>query len=460
MHGPKANLNFSNFILSDGAIMHRSFPFPPIPESLIMLDLNSYHGLTHINENLYSVPLESIDVKSFANQDSKDFSFVNPRIIAETFDDAPIGLNDADMEYLKTSIQQKGLLTPLIGRTIGNKIHLINGHRRFIAINTLLKEEAVCFDNFSMKHMPAKNLYKNVQMKIFEGANDIEAYIIAFEEDKTKVKFGLGVEYKFVDCCLNTKVPEEKILEMTGNSQTWLDSVKSLLSKLNGDSNSDKDILDALFMNKMSIGAAKALADISDPQQRTSEYINACKSAIADAEFKKDKIEKQLKNIKKKQDNVKAQGVILESLGDIQGKKTADQILEEALAEEKLIKSKQSNISPVVTAHNLSNSSVGPRNGKKNKQKKDVNTNLIQQDSSPSAEENKSDISISKTYLVNEWLKKISNIENNQIDSIEVDEFVVEITTDLVNSLINDQDCNDFILYWSKEIRRKRKFAD
>jgi hypothetical protein len=416
------------------------------------------NDIKKVNGNLFLVPFNLIDKDTFNPSDDEDFIFLNPRIICETYDTNPIGLEIEDMEYLKTSIQQKGLLTPLIARFKDNRICLINGHRRYLAIQRLIQNNDICFDNNKNSNDPASQIYSHVLVKVFSDANEIDSYVLAFEEDKTKVKFGLGVEYKFVEFCLQRKVPDEKIINMTGNTSSWLDGVKQLFEKLNGDCPIDNEIRDAIYTNKMSIGAAKSLADIEDPQERKKEFHNAFMRAEEEASVKRVKLEKQLKNINKKIDSVKAQSIICGTAGDLQGKQSADDILNEVLAEEKEIQNKQKSISPVVTANN-----VGPRNAKSNKknQQQKKKQEKEKEEEQQDTESNKdTSISISKNFLVQNWLNNISNIQNSEIDGIVIDSALLEVTTDLINSLINDQSCEDFLVYWSKELRRKSKFAE
>jgi hypothetical protein len=364
-------------------------------------------------------------------------------------------MDQDNMDFLRNSISQKGLLTPLIARYTGKKLSLINGHRRYLAIKSLIDADELCFDNHLCIQRPAKELYKNVLVKIFNEANEIEAYILAFEEDKTKVKFGQGVEYKFVDYCIQKGISDDKIIQMTGNSQTWLDGVKNLLQKLNGDCPSDSEILEAVFTSKMSIGAAKIFADIEDPSERTKEFRLATAEAEKEAEVKRDKLDKQLKNNKKKQDTAKAKGTICQSFGDVDGKKSADDILEEFLQEEKEIKSKQQNVSPIITAGTLGaiSGNIGPRSAKSSKTKKDKKNNKEETDAKP---EN----SIKKEILVKNWLDIIAQIDDNKLNDIEVDDFVVDIARDLITSLINDQNCEEFLAYWSSEAKMKFKLVE
>lgn len=411
-------------------------------------------GARQVSENLFEVPFDNISEQTFVTDDSEDFDFSNPRTMFESIHANPNGMDEESMAFLTTSICQKGLLTPLIARYTNGNLTLINGHRRYLALKSLIQNNAKCFDNHRCIFVDAKDLYKNVLVKIFNQANEIEAYILAFEEDKTKVKFGQGVEYKFVDYCLNKNIPDDKIIQMTGNSAAWLEGVKTLLTKLSDECPVNSEILDAVYSGKMSIGAAKILADIESSEDRIQEYKQATQEAEKEALHKKGKLEKQLKNNLKKQDTAKAKSTICETFGDHDGKKSADDILESFLAEEKEIKTKQQNISPVITAATLGsvNGNVGPRNGKTKKNKKDA-SNKKESDVS----ENDKDF---KQLLVENWLQVLAKVEEDKLGELEVDSFVVDLTRDLVTSLINDQSCEEFLSYWSTEARMKFRLAE
>ena len=50
------------------------------------------HNLEKLSGNLYLVPFNFIDRETFSPTDDEDFLFLNPRIICETYDTNPIGL--------------------------------------------------------------------------------------------------------------------------------------------------------------------------------------------------------------------------------------------------------------------------------------------------------------------------------------------------------------------------------
>jgi hypothetical protein len=418
-----------------------------------------------VSDNLYSVSFGTIKKNSFQIGDV-GFDFSNPRILCDSFNNSPVGMDTDEMEYLKESIKRKGLLTPLIGRLQNDEITLINGHRRYLAIEQLIKENADCYDLKTGNIVPAGKLYEDVLIRLFDNVNDIDSYHLAFEEDKTKVKFGHGVEYKFVDYCMDKNIDDSKILLMTGNTQAWLDNVKALLNKINGDHPIDQEIRDCIFNEKMSIAAAKILADISDPEEKTKAFKDAYKCAEEEANAKIEKLNKQLKTIRKRQDTAKAQTLICAKNNDIDGLKSAEDILEEGLQAETEILTKQQSISPVITTHNIpASNSIGPRASKSKGAKKDtpVKAEPVKAEdvvSNDQKDESLGDMVISKPVLTKEWLGTIEKIKDNELEGIQIDKLVLDITRDLIVSLINDQSCADFLIHWSKELRRNIRIAE
>ena len=220
------------------------------------------------------------------------------------------------------------------------------------------------------------------------------------------------------------------------------------------------------------VSLMKILADIENPEDKLTAFKDAQQAAQAEATAKIEKIDKQIKNIRKKQDIAKAQSMICAKNNDQDGVKSAEDILEEGLLAETELLSKQQSVTPIITTHNLasSNNNIGPRAGKiasKNKSEKATKSESSKevQEGKPAIEEDKSfsknisELAISKTTLVENWLGTIDKVADGELEGISLDSFVVEIARDLIVSILNDQSCSDFLIHWSKESRRGSKFA-
>ena len=250
-------------------------------------------SLTKLADNFYQVDFAAVIVETPDADESDSLKFVNPRSIDSNVADS-IGFGVEDMEQLKESIRTKGLLNPLMGRIkevkgqdgVLQKVSLINGHRRYAAIGELLEADAPCFDPVTRQTVNAKSLYKQILFKIFDAQDDFECYILAFEEDRTKVKFGSGTEAKFVQHCRSRMIPDDQILKMTGNSPEWLQNTYSLIDSLIN----DEVILNHWFNCKIDRGLTKHLSSIENVEERHEKMYSAISNAQERYNIKLEKI--------------------------------------------------------------------------------------------------------------------------------------------------------------------------
>lgn len=267
----------------------------------------AYDGaLIKVADNFYQVDFSAVIVEAPDADESDSLKFVNPRSIDSTVAES-IGFGTEDMEQLKESIRTKGLLNPLMGRIkeskgedgICQKVSLINGHRRYAAISELLNADAPCFDPATRQTVNAKSLYKQIPFKIFDAQDEFECYILAFEEDRTKVKFGSGTEAKFVQHCRSRMISDDQILKMTGNSPEWLQNTYGLIDSLID----DEVVLNHWFNGKIDRGLTKHLSTIENSEERHAQM----HSAIANAQERfQSKMEKLDASIDSKIDKIEA----------------------------------------------------------------------------------------------------------------------------------------------------------
>lgn len=250
-------------------------------------------GYSVMGDNFYKVSLNAIVVENIVHDESDSLKFYNPRIIDATDSDVA-GLGEEDIASIRESIRSSGLMTPLIGRfkkTQENGEHttvvsVINGHRRFQAIKQLVEQNIPCFDPKTKETVPASELYANIPFKIFDVSDDVECYLLSFQEDKTKVKFGSGTEARFVQHCRSKFIGDNEILKMTGNSAVWLQDTFALLDSLTNDTH----VLNAFFNGRIDRGLAKHLASIADIETRHRLMADAIGAAIERFEVKQEKI--------------------------------------------------------------------------------------------------------------------------------------------------------------------------
>jgi hypothetical protein len=395
-------------------------------------------GVIKLSDNFYKVDINNIIVEKTSDEmdddnSSSDIAFMNPRSFTETFEYSANGCSTEEINSLKKSIQERGLLTALIGRVKDNKVHLINGHRRLLAIKELMRDQAECYDQSSRSRVSANELYSQIFIRLYEGINELDCYVMAFEEDKTKVKFGAGTEYKFVQYCREKKISDDKMLEMTGNNEQWLDNVKSLLDKLS----EDYDILDALFSNRMNISAAKKLSMFESRAERLQAFKEACQKAEQETDLKKKKQTKSIVSTKKKIENALAEKAQASHSGDVSAEEAADALIENYRQQEVKQKEAIEQIEPRVTGRNIIAPPARTNIGKREKKV-----------SKPSEKVSIGDQGISYTDIVSKWIHPIEKmlLEGNA----PIQPIVLDFAKELLNSVIeNQEDCEDFLNKWT-----------
>lgn len=242
-------------------------------------------GINKISDNFYHVDFASVYIEAGDKEDCDNLHFVNPRTIDCAVAES-VGFSTEEMQQLQESIRTRGLLTPLMGRfkDVGREngdqqrvISLINGHRRYEAISNLVKDNVPCYDPATKQTINARTLYSQIPFKVFDASDDFECYILAFEEDRTKVKFGSGTEARFVQHCRSRMIDDAQILKMTGNSNEWLQATYALIDSLVDDS----VVLNNFFNGKIDRGLAKHLASVQDIGERHEMMVGAIDNAEA-----------------------------------------------------------------------------------------------------------------------------------------------------------------------------------
>jgi hypothetical protein len=250
-------------------------------------------GHVSLGDGFYRVSINSIVVENISPDESDTLKFYNPRVI-DAKDMEVEGLSEDEISIIKESIRSNGLMTPLIGRfktvecngASKTVVSIINGHRRYQAIKQLVDQNIPCYDPKTKQTVPASELYSSVHFKIFDVLDDMECYLLSFEEDKTKVKFNSGTEARFVQHCRSKFIPEAEILRMTGNSSVWLQDTFNLLDSLANDA----EVLAAFFSGRIDRGLAKHLSSIEDIDTRHRLMSDAIETAIGRFEAKKEKV--------------------------------------------------------------------------------------------------------------------------------------------------------------------------
>lgn len=411
-----------------------------------VLDMNASEkevltGIKNVSPNNYRVDIDLIvEEKTSEDHEKKGMTFHNPRYLSETFDNSAIGCSVSEMDSLKSSIQEHGLFMPLIGRIKQNKVSLINGHRRFRAIQELVKDNDLCYDPSTGKNVPASELYKEIDIKIFNNVNEMDCYMLAFAEDKSKVKFGAGIEYKFVQYCVENKIEDNDIVKMTGNNQKWLDGVKTLIKKLEN----DYEILDALFSNKMNLSAAKKIAEHDDQGKRMSVFKEALVIADGETAQKKQKQERSLNSTKKKLQSAIAEKVIASHMGDEDAEKSADDLIESYRKQEEAQNETLKNIETRVTGRTVAAAQTDkPKEKKEKKPKKESISGNKDEQKTVSIDEG----NVSISDIVSNWVHPLDQMLEEE--NISGNKLIIDFAKDLVEAVMDkSSSCSEFMNRW------------
>jgi ParB family chromosome partitioning protein len=172
------------------------------------------------NSEIHSVSISSIKMNPF-----------QPRI----------DFNEEEIHGLAESINNQGLLQPIVVRQKGDVFEIISGERRFRAFQYLCKDSVPCIikQNVSDREMIELALIENIQR---EELNEIE---------KARAYQKLLLEYNYT---------HEQLSEHIGKTRTVITNALRLL-------NLPEEIQVMVRKNQISMGHARALLSLKDEDQ-------------------------------------------------------------------------------------------------------------------------------------------------------------------------------------------------
>lgn len=392
----------------------------------------SIPGVVKVTDNIYKVDINLIfGEPSNIDSNEETLRFFNPRSVEMNSDSEINGFMAAQMDALKSSIRSSGLLNPLLGRFKDNKVSLIEGHRRLVALNQLVEEDAPCYDSHSGATVPASTLYNFVLMRVYDqGTSEEDCFSLSFQDDKTKVKFGAGAEIRFVHHCLMRGITDAKIMEILEATPEWLKETKNIIRALED----DETILQALFYDRLNRTAAKSLVDIEDFDERHQIFRNAMDEAKMECEGKIQRIQRSISSIDNKIDIVKTKKVISEHVASAEPSDRYDDEIEELSVTKKDLEAKILETSPVVNPEAVRKGAA-----------KAAKSGIARPKSVPSR------IAASER-ISSKWRKFFANLQSRpQIGDESVDKEFIEMCVDFMNSCTDkDSSPEDFSRKWGK----------
>jgi hypothetical protein len=358
--------------------------------------------------------------------------FFNPRSVEINPDSEIDAFSSQNMEFLKDSIKSTGLVNPLIGRVKNGKISIIEGHRRWAAINQLIEEDAECYDTSSGTQIPASALYSFVLMRVYdENTTEEECFAMSFQEDKSKHKFGSGAEVRFVYHCILRDESDAKILSILKNSPEWLKETKALIKAFED----DDAILNALFTDRINRQAAKLLASIEDGQQRREIFNEAKKEAEEVYKEKIGKLTHSIAVVENKIENAKTKKIISERVKKSEDVDKYDDEILELTGVRKEIETKMVESAPVINVETVKEGAAKAVKASKGR---------------PGAGIPK----ISSERISAKWRGFFAKLKDRpQIGDQDINPDLASLCADLLNLCTDkDNDPEKFILEWNEKI--------
>ncbi len=399
--------------------------------SQAFLNGSSIDGITPVADNIYKVRIDLLQIeKGTTDPDDDLLKFFNPRDIALADGAVSEGFSPINMEHLKSLIKQQGLLNPLIARYKDGKVSLIDGHRRFKAIQELMDENSPCYDTSSNKTISAKEIFESVLVRIFdESTSDKDCFMMSFHEDKSKVKFGSGTEIRFVYYCMMREVADSRILEMLGNTPEWLKDTKILLRAFED----DEQILKAIFLDKINRSAAKALAQIGDYQERKAIFNQALLEAEEDCQDRLARYRKSIDSIENRIEIAKGRKIVSEHLQKHEDVEMYDDEIEKLTESKKEVLDKIETTTPTVNPDTLRRSAVkGSTTGKARPKGGMPRVAPAER-------------------ISTKWRKFFDNLqEKGRIGDTSISPELIELTIELLTSCTDkDNNPEEFVLKWN-----------
>ncbi len=395
------------------------------------------------NGNVYLVNFNDIivdypkDEKQFLK--IEEIKFFNPRFLTGTKSNPyGIGFEKENMENQRESIVNNGLINPLIGRIdLNGKIQLIDGHRRRENISYCRKNNIDCLDPVTNEYVDAYSLYEKVPVKIYKNLTDYDAFALAFNEEKTKIKFGPEAEIKFLMLCQRSGIPEKEIVNCLGKSTSWYNSVISYLKKLKD----DNVTLESLISGEINQVSAKLLAEIEDVDAR-HKVLKVSKEKTKDkTEDKKKKIDESINKSLEQKEILLAKKAHAEFFAD-------DKAIEESIDDieevEGKIEEKQEKKSKA------SSKKVGSKEVKE--ALKELNLNQESESNDEDSDDDYDD------YVKDLWLDPLKELQlnNGKDESGEVavkNQVFIDAMIDLVSCISNKSgDLKTFLMNWCDKI--------
>jgi len=231
-------------------------------------------GSRHLTGNLFMVPFSSI----LAPKN-------NPRLLTERGQSDIVDKNLSSQ--LRESIKKNTLLNPLVCRWVkdGDKVApmVVGGDRRYRSLDFLIRKKEMVADprtpkvnekgELMSRTAPADEAYEFVPCQIFMCRDDLDALVLAWAENKTRINLTDGHEIVEVIQLRDNGASDAKIMEVLQQDSKWLSDTDRLIASL------DSHTLADLIEGRLDRNSAVELAGIEDEKVRNQVRVAAHESA-------------------------------------------------------------------------------------------------------------------------------------------------------------------------------------
>lgn len=188
------------------------------------------------------------------NRGAVSVSFVKIDQVRDTQIQPRMDYNSEKLEELKASIKEKGILQPILVREVSDGYEVIAGERRLRAARELsLQEVPVIIRKVSAQEAFILALIENIQREELNAIEEAKAF------ERLVLEFGLT---------------QEDVAKSVGKKRSSISNTLRLL-KL------PQEIQDAVFSGEVSMGHARTLLSIEDPEEQKRIFARIRESRIS-----------------------------------------------------------------------------------------------------------------------------------------------------------------------------------
>jgi len=260
-------------------------------------------GIKHVHGTLYEIAHDAIYIAKKGEAGS------NIRYLSGDDDNLGVGFDKVNMDRLYHSIKDSGMHNPLICRWVlrdgSLSVQLVDGERRWRTIDRCLVKNEKVYDPASKKMVPAKDMYSNLLVRVYDAATDKEAMKLSYQENRSRVAFNDKVDISLVKDLRTKDFADEEILEITGQKADWLRDTDKLIDALKD----DPDTMAALSEGVIKREAALVFIGIEDKELRKESIKTATEYADKQYKAKMAKIEKSIQKAKVQREEAAADEV-------------------------------------------------------------------------------------------------------------------------------------------------------